>query len=68
MTLPTSCNFGIQINEETPPENGAELKKHRPHSDIEYLDGHHASMVIDPGEVNRLFADFISIYKLNDKE
>jgi hypothetical protein len=35
------------------------FQKHLPHAGIEYLDGYHASMVIQPGEVNRLLMDFI---------
>ena len=44
----------------TPPENGEAFKKHLPHATIEYLDGHHASMLIHPDETNRLLLAFLS--------
>jgi pimeloyl-ACP methyl ester carboxylesterase len=44
----------------TPPENGEAFKKHLPHAEIEYLDGHHASMLIHPDETTRLLRDFLS--------
>ncbi|MBN2153964.1 MAG: alpha/beta fold hydrolase, partial [Candidatus Lokiarchaeota archaeon] len=44
----------------TPPENGAAFLKHLPHARIEYLEGHHASMLIHPGDINRLIADFLA--------
>jgi pimeloyl-ACP methyl ester carboxylesterase len=44
----------------TPPANGEAFKKHLPHARIEYLDGHHASMLIHPREVSALLADFLA--------
>lgn len=44
----------------TPPENGEVLKRYLPQAEVVYLEGHHASMLIHPEEVNRLISDFIS--------
>jgi pimeloyl-ACP methyl ester carboxylesterase len=42
-----------------PPGNGAAFQRHWPHARIEYLDGHHASMLLHPREVNELLESFL---------
>jgi 3-oxoadipate enol-lactonase len=44
----------------TPPANGEAFRKHLPHARIEYLDGHHASMLIHPRAVSDLLSDFLA--------
>ena len=44
----------------TPPENGEAFKNHLPHAVIEYLDGHHASMLIHPDDTTGLLRRFLS--------
>jgi len=43
-----------------PKENGNAIRKHLPHSRIEYLKGHHSSMLIHPNRVTELIKGFVS--------
>lgn len=44
----------------TPPENGEVTRRYLPSANIVYLEGHHASMLIHPEEVNRLISEFMT--------
>ena len=44
----------------TPPSNGQAFEKYLPRARIEYLDGHHASMLIHADKVTGLLKDFLS--------
>ncbi len=42
-----------------PKENGNAIQKHLPHSKVEYLKGHHSSMLIHPKRVTKLIKTFV---------
>ncbi|MBD3240424.1 MAG: alpha/beta fold hydrolase, partial [Chitinivibrionales bacterium] len=42
-----------------PPENGAAISKHLPQAQVEYVDGYHASMLLQPHEVTEMLRSFM---------
>lgn len=59
LTTPVLC---ILAKEDvvTPVENGEVIKKYIPHAQVEYLEDHHASMLIHPEKVNEIIKKFVS--------